>query len=157
MRTSERSDLVRTMQRAIQIARFVVREVDPYVAKVSRLGHDDFLVLHSVLLGFDAPGRIANRLARSAPSVARALRNLEREGLVRVEDDPHDRRRRKAHATDAGRVRHELATRAAVERFEALHPDVEPATLRAAADALEAVWAQIGRPEGYHDDPPSGR
>jgi DNA-binding MarR family transcriptional regulator len=72
---------------------------------------------------------------------------------VRVEDDPDDRRRRLAHVTDAGRARHALAMRAAAERFDALYPDVDPASLRAAADALEAVWLQIGRDEGYADDP----
>jgi DNA-binding MarR family transcriptional regulator len=79
---------------------------------------------------------------------------LEREGLVRIDDDPHDRRRRRAHATEAGRARHTLAMGAAVERFHDLHPDADPASLRAAADALEVVWAQIGRNEGYADDPP---
>ena len=156
MRTSDRPDLVRLMQRAIQIARFVVREIDPYVAEVSQLGHDDFLVLHSLVLGYDAPGAIANRLARSAPSVARALRNLEVEGLVQIEDDPHDRRRRRAHVTEAGRARHTLAMQASIERFHDLHPDVDPAALSAAADALEIIWAKIGRDEGYADDPPRG-
>lgn len=154
MRTSDRPDLVRLMQRAMQIARFVVREINPYVAEVSQLGHDDFLVLHSLVLGYDAPGAIANRLARSAPSVARALRNLELEGLVKIEDDPHDRRRRRTHVTEVGRARHAQAMRASIERFHALHPDVDPATLSAAADALEVVWSKIGRDEGYDDDPP---
>lgn len=140
----------------MQIARFVVREINPYVAEVSQLGHDDFLVLHSLLLGYDAPGAIADRLARSAPSVARALRNLEGEGLVRIEDDPHDRRRRRAHVTEAGRDRHAQAMRASIERFHTLHPDVDSASLRTAADALEALWAQVGRDEGYADDPKRG-
>ncbi|MFN2324113.1 MAG: MarR family transcriptional regulator, partial [Trueperaceae bacterium] len=118
------------------------RQIDPYVAEVAQLRHDDFLVLHSVLLGYHSPGAIADRLARSAPSVARALGHLEAEGLVRVEDDPDDRRRRMAHVTETGRARHALATRAATERFDALHPDVDPASLRVAADALEAVWLQ---------------
>lgn len=138
----------------MQIARFVVREINPYVAQVSRLGQDDFLVLHSLVLGFTAPGAIGDRLARSAPSVARALRNLETEGLVRIEDDPSDRRKRRAHLTEAGRLRHAQAMQASVDRFHALHPEVAPVDLRAAADALDVVWAQIGRDEGYADDPP---
>ncbi len=138
----------------MQLTRLVSRQIDPYVTEVSRLRHDDFLVLHSLVLGYHSPGAIADRLARSAPSIARALGNLEAEGLVRVEDDPDDRRRRLAHVTDAGRARHALAMGAAAERFDALHPDVDPASLRAAADALEAVWAQVGRDEGYADDPP---
>jgi MarR family transcriptional regulator for hemolysin len=154
MRTSERPDLVRVVQRAMQLTRLVSREIDPYVAEVSQLRHNDFLVLHSLVLGYRSPGAIADRLARSAPSVARALGYLEAEGLVRVDDDPDDRRRRSTHITEAGRVRHELAMRAAAERFDALHPDVDPASVRAAADALDAVWLQIGRDEGYEDDPP---
>lgn len=143
------------MQRAMQIARFVVREINPYVAQVSQLGQDDFLVLHSLILGYEAPGAIGDRLARSAPSVARALRNLELEGLVRIEDDPIDRRKRRAHVTDAGRARHALAMQASVERFHEIHPEVAPVCIRAAAEALDVVWAQIGRDEGYEDDPPS--
>lgn len=142
------------MQRAMQIARFVVREINPYVAQVSQLGHDDFLVLHSLVLGYQSPGAIGDRLARSAPSVARALRNLEADGLVRVEDDPVDRRKRRAYVTEAGRARHTLAMQASVDRFHDLHPEVAPVNLRAAADALDVVWTQIGRDEGYADDPP---
>jgi len=153
MRSNERTDLVRLMQRAMQISRFVVREINPYVAQVSQLGQDDFLVLHSLVLGYQAPGAIADRLARSAPSVARALRHLELEGLARIEDDPIDRRKRRAHVTDAGRARHAVAMRASVDRFHALHPEVAPASLRTAAEALDVVWAQIGRDEGYEDDP----
>jgi DNA-binding MarR family transcriptional regulator len=142
------------MQRAMQLSRLVARHIDPYVTDVSQLRHDDFLVLHSLVLGYRSPGAIADRLARSAPSVARALGYLEVEGLARVEDDPDDRRRRIAHVTEAGRARHALAQRAAIERFDALFPDVDPTTLREAATALEAVWLQIGRDEGYDDDPP---
>lgn len=154
MRTSERPDIVRVIQRAMQLSRLVAREIDPYVTEVSQLRHNDFLVLHSLVLGYHSPGEIADRLARSAPSVARALGYLEVEGLVRIEDDPDDRRRRLAHVTDEGRARHALAMRAASERFDALHPDVDPVSLRAAADALEVVWLQVGRDEGYEDDPP---
>lgn len=153
MRTSDRPDILRLMQRAMQLTRVFSREVDAHVAEASRLGRPEFLVLRSLLLGFDAPGSIAERLALSAPVVARALRHLEREGLVHVEDDPHDRRRRRARATEAGRERHDLAMRAAVARFDALHPDVDRGAVRSAADALEALWAQIGRDEGYADDP----
>lgn len=154
MRTSERPDILRLMQRATQLTRAFSREIDPHVALVSRLGRHECLVLRSLLLGFDAPGTIADRLAISAPTVARALRNLEREGWAVVEDDPHDRRRRRARATDAGRERHELAMGAAAARFDALHPGVDRDGVRVAADALEALWAQVGHDEGYADDPP---
>ena len=138
----------------MQLSRLVARQIDPYVAEVSGLGQNDFLVLHSVALGFHTPGSIADRLTRSAPSIARALRYLEGEGLVRIEDDPVDRRRRLASITERGRERHAFAMRAAAERFDALYPDIDPGTVSAAASALEAVWAQIGRDEGYADDPP---
>ena len=153
MRTSERPDIVRVIQRAMQLSRLVSREIDPYVTEISQLRHNDFLVLHSLVLGYHSPGAIADRLARSAPSVARALSYLEVEGLVRIEDDPDDRRRRLAHVTEAGHARHALAMRAAAEHFDALHPDVDPDSIRAAAEALDVVWAQIGRDEGYADDP----
>lgn len=153
MTSDDGPDVLRFHQRAMQLVRMLNHEVSDAALAANGVSHHEFLVLRVVLLGYDRPNAIAARLAFSAPVVARSLAGLERQGLVEVEDDPDDRRRRRVRPTPAGRERHDRTRADAVAIFDARHPDFDRAVLRRAVEAVEALWAAIGRDEGYVDDP----
>jgi DNA-binding MarR family transcriptional regulator len=153
MTRNDESDPVRLYRRGLQVHRRLARLVDE--AFVRELGRTttDLLVLRSTVLGYTGPTAIARRLGVQAPTVARCLAALQGAGLVTVEDDPHDRRRRIARPTRAG---HALDARAegVIDATFAQHfPRADRETLRRAALALDALWRCIGSDEGYPDDP----
>lgn len=83
------------------------------------------------------PGPVANLLAMDRTTLTAALKPLERQGLVRIETAPGDRRRRRLVLTPEGEER--LA--AALPLWRAAHAAVEaeipsPAALR---DTLRAI------------------
>ena len=51
-------------------------------------------------------GTLAERMVIDPTSLTRTIRPLERQGLIRLEPDPNDRRHRRLSLTEAGRLRH---------------------------------------------------
>lgn len=153
MKPDAARDVIQLYRRAIQVRRSLTRVLAPAFAADLGFSLNETMVLRSVSLGFSGPSEIARRLALPAPTVARALTHLADGGLVRLADHPHDQRRRVATATPAGLAMLERVEATVVAAFRQAYPDASPAVLRQAAQALEALWNEIGTDEGYPDDP----
>ena len=89
---------------------------------------------------------LADLLGIEGPSVVSMLDRLERDGLVRREPSPLDRRVKLAHLTDDGRALYAKVRKEADAFRTAMLDGLDPATLNAAADLLEGLRARIGSP-----------
>ncbi len=94
----------------------------------------------SLLIALDRPqpatmGPVAKLLAMDRTTLTAALKPLERQGLVRVNANPSDRRSRILELTDEGRDR--LA--AAIPIWRNTHADIETNLPTIDADALRAA------------------
>ncbi|MDN4059511.1 MarR family transcriptional regulator [Massilia sp. YIM B02769] len=87
---------------------------------------------------------LADLLGIEGPSVVSMLDRLERDGLVRREPSPLDRRVKLAHLTDDGRALYAKVREEADAFRSAMLDGLDPATLNAAADLLEGLRARIG-------------
>ena len=87
---------------------------------------------------------LADLLGIEGPSVVSMLDRLERDGLVRREPSPLDRRVKLAHLTDDGRALYAKVRKEADAFRAAMLDGLDPATLNAAADLLEGLRARIG-------------
>lgn len=87
---------------------------------------------------------LADLLGIEGPSIVSMLDRLERDGLVRREPSPLDRRVKLAHLTDDGRALY-AKVREEADAFRAAMLDgLDPATLNAATDLLEGLRSRIG-------------
>lgn len=91
---------------------------------------------------------LADLLGIEGPSIVSMLDRLERDGLVRREPSPLDRRVKLAHLTDDGRALYAKVRREADAFRAAMLDGLDPATLNAATDLLEGLRARIGAPPG---------
>src|SRR5438046_7461249 len=73
--------------------------VEPFGLTITQFG----LLAHLRVLDGISVGALAEKLVMDPTTLTRNLRPLEREGLVRLERDPADRRSRTLHLTDQGR------------------------------------------------------
>ncbi|WP_305822531.1 MarR family winged helix-turn-helix transcriptional regulator [Massilia brevitalea] len=87
---------------------------------------------------------LADLLGIEGPSVVSMLDRLERDGLVRREPSPLDRRVKLAHLTDDGRALYAKVRKEADAFRSAMLDGLDPATLTAAAELLEGLRARIG-------------
>jgi len=87
---------------------------------------------------------LADLLGIEGPSIVSMLDRLERDGLVRREPSPLDRRVKLAHLTDDGRALYAKVRKEADAFRSAMLDGLDPATLDAAADLLEGLRARIG-------------
>ncbi len=87
---------------------------------------------------------LADLLGIEGPSIVSMLDRLERDGLVRREPSPLDRRVKLAHLTDEGRALYAKVRKEADAFRAAMLDGLDPATLNAAADLLEGLRARIG-------------
>ena len=87
---------------------------------------------------------LADLLGIEGPSIVSMLDRLERDGLVRREPSPLDRRVKLAHLTDEGRALYAKVREEADAFRSAMLDGLDPATLNAAADLLEGLRARIG-------------
>ncbi|SAI30107.1 MarR family transcriptional regulator [Bordetella ansorpii] len=84
-------------------------------------------------------GRMAELLVMDLSALGHTLRALQKEGLVEVRPDEHDRRSRRVRLTAAGRARFEQARvlwNGAHQRFEAAFGAEHAGQLRAVLDAI---------------------
>ncbi len=91
---------------------------------------------------------LADLLGIEGPSIVSMLDRLERDGLVRREPSPLDRRVKLAHLTDDGRALYAEVRKEADAFRAAMLDGLDPATLNAATDLLEGLRARIGAPPG---------
>ncbi|MCC2962119.1 MarR family transcriptional regulator [Massilia sp. IC2-278] len=87
---------------------------------------------------------LADLLGIEGPSIVSMLDRLERDGLVRREPSPLDRRVKLAHLTDDGRALYAKVRKEADAFRTSMLDGLDPATLNAAADLLEGLRARIG-------------
>ncbi len=104
-------------------------------------------------------GALRSRLGLDSGYASRLLRSLEREGLITVEPNPADRRRRVAGLTAAGRAEHRLLDKRSdthAESFLAPLTDTQRASLVAAMGDVErlltAAAVEIRTTEPGHPD-----
>lgn len=86
-------------------------------------------------------GRMAELLVMDLSALGHTLRALEKEGLVEVRPDEHDRRSRRVRLSVAGRAKLTLARvlwEGAHQRFEETFGADNAQTLRAVLDAIAA-------------------
>ncbi|MDF1524567.1 MAG: MarR family winged helix-turn-helix transcriptional regulator [Trueperaceae bacterium] len=153
MTRNDESDAVRVYRRGLQVHRRLARLVDETFVRELEHTTTELLVLRSAVLGYTSPSAIARRLGLQAPTVARCLATLQAGGLVTVDDDRHDRRRRIAQPTPAGFALDARAEGVIDATFAQHFPHADRGTLHRAAQALDALWGCIGSDEGYPDDP----
>lgn len=102
-----------------------------------------------------SPGRIATALTLDSSSVTGLLSRLERDGLVRRELDPTDRRRVTVHATErAHEVRGQLGWLAACVTQASGLDHAEAGELIARLHALRAAVTAFPRPDVRPAAPP---
>lgn len=87
---------------------------------------------------------LADLLGIEGPSIVSMLDRLERDGLVRREPSPLDRRVKLAHLTDDGRALYAKVRKEADAFRSAMLDGLDPATLNAATDLLEGLRSRIG-------------
>ncbi len=87
---------------------------------------------------------LADLLGIEGPSIVSMLDRLERDGLVRREPSPLDRRVKLAHLTDDGRALYAKVREEADAFRSAMLDGLDPSTLNAATDLLEGLRARIG-------------
>jgi MarR family transcriptional regulator, transcriptional regulator for hemolysin len=117
------------------------REID---ADLRRFGLTDASWRPILLLGtLGAPlrqGVMARMLEMDAPSLARVVDGLERDGLLMRAEDPHDRRSKHVRITEAGMAIHQAVQAAAAAVCRRLLAEVPP-------DAMAACELVFGRIE----------
>lgn len=79
------------------------------------------------------------RMYDSPQAVSRALRILEKDGLVQRESDPDDRRKTTVRLTEAGLRAHESCERAVTDYAYAIARRLDPETLR----SFTSNWARF--------------
>ena len=92
-----------TCLRLRKAARRITHIYDGYVEPFGLTITQFVLLAHLRVLDGISVGALAERLVMDPTTLTRNLRPLEREGLVRLERDPADRRSRTLHLTDQGR------------------------------------------------------
>lgn len=100
---------------------------------------DGSLLAHVGDPGGSSPARLARHLGVAASTLSAALARLEAAGMLRLDTDPADARRRLVRLTDAGR---EAVARDSVldpERVEALLAKLSAAERKRAVDGLRLL------------------
>jgi len=86
----------------IGAARRGIKQAVLKLARPLRLTPPQFWFLNAAFELADAPlGSIARRQKMDAPTASRLAEGLEKRGLVRIEEDPHDRRVARIRLTPA--------------------------------------------------------
>ncbi|WP_298427110.1 MarR family transcriptional regulator [Rhodoblastus sp.] len=91
------------------------------------------------------PKDLAEFLEIERPSLAQLLDRLEAAGLVRRQEDPHDRRGKTLHFTPEGRRIYDLTTGIADRMAERLFADVHEQDIEACERVFARIFANIER------------
>ncbi|MBV9078980.1 MAG: winged helix-turn-helix transcriptional regulator [Methylobacteriaceae bacterium] len=123
-------------------ARHVTQHYDRHLAPVGITVNQYGILARIAGLGPIPINRLAARLFMDRTTLGRTLRPLEREGLVRIEPDPDDKRRRGLVVTEAGRALLDQARplwAEAQSRFAEAYGPEEDAALRVTLAGLLAT------------------
>lgn len=90
----------RVRKAARRITQIYDRHIQPAGLTVTQFG----ILAHLTRLDGIAIGALAERMIMDPTALTRGLKPLERQGFIRLEPDPNDRRARRILLTDAGRT-----------------------------------------------------
>ena len=90
-------------------------------------------------------GTLAEALGVEGPSLVRVLDQLVAAGLMERREDPHDRRARTLHLTDAGQALRAQVEDVLVELRRHLFRGIDAADLEACHRVFESLKAALGR------------
>lgn len=90
-------------------------------------------------------GALAEALGVEGPSLVRVLDQLVAAGLMERREDPHDRRARTLHLTDAGQALRAQVEDVLVELRRHLFRGIDAADLEACHRVFESLKAALGR------------
>ncbi|MFJ3460552.1 MarR family winged helix-turn-helix transcriptional regulator [Achromobacter spanius] len=90
-------------------------------------------------------GALAEALGVEGPSLVRVLDQLVAAGLMERREDPHDRRARTLHLTDAGHALRAQVEDVLVELRRRIFHDVSESDLQACLRVFDAMKVSLGR------------
>jgi len=107
------------------------------------------LIMLSIAEGMERPIQIAEKIGLTRQGVHLALKELEADGLVSIEDDPHDRRAKRVFfSEDDKRDGMRLFARDALRRIEdVLAQRVGQGNFETFRKVLQADWGDYVSPE----------
>ena len=98
-------------------------------------------------------GALAEALGVEGPSLVRVLDQLVAAGLMERREDPHDRRARTLHLTDAGHALRAQVEEVLVELRRRVFQGVSESDLQACLRVFDALKVSLGRSgAGAHED-----
>ena len=113
-------------------------------------------VLYAIRQGVSSPGILARRLLVTPAVITGLLDRLERQGYVRREAEPDDRRRLRMVPTEAGLAVSLRVRQALTRELAAQFASASPAELKELGRALNLVERALGALEQRTPSPPDG-
>ena len=135
----------------LMLNRGVLRDLDTELRREHRLAVSEFDVLITL---FNAPGRrlgmsaLADRAMLSPAGMTHLVTRLERDGLVRREPDPADRRKWFTVLTDAGNEALRAARRT---HNDVLRRSILAVTTPGERQTLRRLWRRLSEQQGDPD------
>lgn len=113
-------------------------------------------MLYAIQRGISSPGLLARRLMVTPAVITGMLDRLERQGYVRREPEPDDRRRLRMVLTEAGLAVSEHVRKALTGELAAQFANASAAELKELGHALELLERALGALEQHTPSPPDG-
>ncbi|WP_051256559.1 MarR family winged helix-turn-helix transcriptional regulator [Cystobacter fuscus] len=113
-------------------------------------------LLYAIRQGVSSPRLLARRLLVTPAVITGLLDRLERQGYVRREAEPDDRRRLRTVLTEAGLAVSQQVRQAVTGDLAAQFASASPAELKELGRALDLVERAIGALEQRTPSPPEG-
>lgn len=113
-------------------------------------------MLYAIQRGISSPGLLARRLMVTPAVITGMLDRLERQGYVRREPEPDDRRRLRMVLTEAGLAVSEHVRKALTGELAAQFANASAAELKKLGHALELLERALGALEQHTPSPPDG-
>ncbi|KOF51870.1 MULTISPECIES: MarR family transcriptional regulator [unclassified Achromobacter] len=155
MKTLSDSQLMATTANLMVIARAYRGAADKALADYGLSQATAWPVILTGRLGDGVrQGALAEALGVEGPSLVRVLDQLVAAGLMERREDPHDRRARTLHLTEAGHALRKQVEDVLVELRRRLFAGVAEADLEACLRVFESLKAALGRSgAGAQEDP----
>ncbi|MCY1078071.1 MarR family winged helix-turn-helix transcriptional regulator [Archangium lansingense] len=153
-----RSDpLIEHAERALQLMSRLHRWAATSV-QANHLGGElslrQLTMLYAIRQGVSSPGLLARRLLVTPAVITGLLDRLERQGYVRREAEPDDRRRLRMVLTEAGLAVSQRVRQALTGDLAAQFASASPAELKELGRALDLMERALGALEQHTPSPP---